>query len=93
MNKVAMCAEDLSCNGGKVRAVKGLDLNMPRGIVFGLLAPRTEGNATGPDRRGLGRKLWKGWRELFALRVDDRRQRYPVCRRRAGLPVEPSAAA
>src|SRR5512144_739437 len=46
MNEYAIRTEHLSCHFGAIRAVDGLSLEIPRGIVFGFLGPNGAGKTT-----------------------------------------------
>ena len=46
MDQYAIITEDLSCRFGQLVAVDGLNLRIPRGIVFGFLGPNGAGKTT-----------------------------------------------
>ena len=46
VHDVAVRAEGLSKSFGKTRALEGIDLEVPRGMVFGLLGPNGSGKST-----------------------------------------------
>ena len=46
MTDIAVRAEGISKSFGKTRALRQIDLEVPRGIVFGLLGPNGSGKST-----------------------------------------------
>ena len=46
MNEIAIPIENLTRDFGSVRAVDGLSLDVPSGIIFGFLGPNGSGKTT-----------------------------------------------
>jgi mRNA degradation ribonuclease J1/J2 len=57
MTEIAIRTENLTRDFGTVRAVDGLSMEVPSGIIFGFLGPNASGHACGPDLLKIAREI------------------------------------